>query len=68
MESEAVASVELVGGTHLHHTVVEAVSFALAVGVVRGTAVAHLTVALELRVAHLETVVEVPVAQVDDVL
>ena len=68
MESEAVASVELVGGTHLHHSVVEAVSFALAVGVVRRAAVAHLTVALELRVAHLETVVEVPVAQVDDVL
>ena len=63
-----VASVHLVGRAGLECAGVEAVGFAFAVRVFGCAAVAHVAVALELRVLHLQAVVDVPLRQGDHVL
>ena len=68
MQVETVATVNLVGDAGLEHGIVELVHNALAVGVLGRASVAHLAVALELRVAHAETIVYVPVRQVYHIL
>ena len=62
MDGEAVASVEFVGDSCLDGPVVKTVSLAFAIRVERRAAIAHLSVALELRVAYLQAIVYIPMA------
>ena len=65
MAREAVASIELEGDTGLGAIGQEAVSVTLAVRILGCTAVAHLTVALELEVVTLDTGKHLPLGQVE---
>ncbi len=65
---EVVTTIELVSSAGFDGGVVEGVAFTCTVGVLGGTAVAHVTIAEEAVPAHLKTVVHVPVTGSDLVL